>query len=123
MPPVRRLPIVLVVAFGWALAAVATADESGTVVPTKPTKVRAERTSKHGARIRFRRSQSRGSEITSYEAKCSAEHASASGNATKPPIRLGDLEQGVAYRCRVRARSKAGPGPWSKRVTVPAKPS
>jgi hypothetical protein len=94
----------------------------GTVVPTKPTKVHAERTSKHGARIRFQRSKSRGSKVTSYVARCTAKHAAASGNATGPPIKLGELEEGVAYRCRVRARSKAGPGPWSKPVNLPAKP-
>ena len=94
----------------------------GKIVPTKPTRLRAERTGRHGARIRFRRSRSRGSKVTSYGAKCTAKDASASASSTKPPIRLTELEPGMSYRCRIRARSQAGQGPKSKRVTVPAKP-
>jgi hypothetical protein len=94
----------------------------GKIVPTKPTKLRAERTGRHGARIFFKRSRSRGSKVTSYGVKCTGKDASASASATKPPMRLTELEEGVSYRCRVRPRSKAGQGPKSKRVTVPAKP-
>ncbi|HKP90671.1 MAG TPA: fibronectin type III domain-containing protein [Thermoleophilaceae bacterium] len=94
----------------------------GKIVPTKPTRLRAERTGRHGARIFFKRSRSRGSKVTSYAVKCRGDNASAEGSATKPPVRLTQLEEGVSYRCRVRPRSKAGQGPSSKRVTVPAKP-
>jgi hypothetical protein len=92
----------------------------GKIVPTKPTKLQAERTGRHGARIRFHRSRSRGSKVTTYTAKCKAKDASASAFATKPPLRLTQLEAGTAYRCRVRARSRAGLGPNSKSVTIPA---
>lgn len=94
----------------------------GKIIPTKPTRLRAERTGRHGARIFFKRSRSRGSKVTSYGVKCTGKDASASASATKPPIRLTELEEGVSYRCRVRPRSKAGPGPRSKRVTVSARP-
>ena len=94
----------------------------GNIVPTKPTKLRAERTGRHGARIFFKRSRSRGSKVTSYSANCRAKLASASASATKPPIRLTELEPGVAYKCWVQPHSKAGEGPASKTVTVPSKP-
>jgi hypothetical protein len=92
----------------------------GKIVPTKPTRLRAERTGRHSARIRFHRSKPRGSNVTSYVVRCSAKNASARAFATHPRLHLTALVEGRAYRCRVRARSKAGAGPKSKRVTIPA---
>jgi hypothetical protein len=95
----------------------------GRITPTKPTQVRPERLGSKRAKVRFKRAKPRGSEITGYRVRCAATEGGdvATGSRSKPAVTITGLEAGVAYRCRVRARSKAGLGPRSKTKRLAAR--
>ena len=85
----------------------------GVITPTKPKDVRARRVAPNRAKLRFTESKRRGSKITGYKASCVRGATTMSGRATSSPVVVKGLTPGVKYVCRVRALSKAGPGPWS----------
>jgi hypothetical protein len=96
----------------------------GVIVPTRPAHVRAKRATAHSARVLFDPASPRGARVTGYQARCvrlDGSHplvARASGS----PVVVTGLASGRAYDCRVRATSKARPGPWSPTVRVATRP-
>ena len=93
---------------------------AGTIVPTRPSHVSGRRTAVHRARLSFEASHPRGARPTGYEVRCSARGARdviLTRDHSSPVVVTG-LRPGIGYDCRVRARSKAGPGPWSASVRV-----
>lgn len=98
---------------------------TGTVVPTRPTNVRAARVTTKAARIGYGLAKPRGAKVTGYQVRCvspggSVVKARRTGNDS--PLRVTGLKRGVRYDCRARATSKVGPGPWSAKVVVPRRP-
>ena len=96
----------------------------GTVVPTRPKKVTAKRVSPHRARIGYKKARARGSAITGYAVRCDAvrsRHVARTIDKA-PKTRIDRLVINKAYRCKVRAKSEAGPSKWSKKVKVKARP-
>jgi hypothetical protein len=90
----------------------------GTITPTRPRITRVTR-SPHRVHLHFSRAHARGSHIVRYEARCRASHHhSRISTAKGSPLVVKDLAGGVGYSCQVRARSKAGYGPWSNKHTV-----
>ena len=85
----------------------------GVITPTKPKEVRARRVGGIRAKLKFTASKRRGSRITGYRATCQRGGSALSGRARTSPVVVRGLSPGVKYSCRVRALSKAGPGPWS----------
>ncbi|MDP3892231.1 fibronectin type III domain-containing protein, partial [Nocardioides sp.] len=94
---------------------------TGVIVPRRPTRVRGTRTSPTSAKLRYRLAQARGAKVTGYRARCvppSGPAVKAKRRKNASPLKVTGLRPGARYTCRVRAQSKAGPGPWSKRVKV-----
>jgi hypothetical protein len=90
----------------------------GTITPTRPTALKARRTT-HRVRLSFHHSKARGSRIIRYQARCvAAHHATRKVSGKKSPLLDLRLAAGVHYRCQVRAKSKAGYGSWSKHRRV-----
>jgi len=99
--------------------------KTGVIIPTRPTRLRAQRLSSDQARVRFALATPRGSKITGYSARCVSAGGHVVGAKRKrdaSPIKLGGLRAGVAYTCKVRALSKAGAGKWSAPVKVARRP-
>jgi hypothetical protein len=99
--------------------------KTGVIVPTRPRGLTAKRVSAHKARLAYELARPRGARITGYAARCVSpegdkQAAKLSGNES--PLKATELREGVRYDCRVRALSKAGPGPWSAEVKVPRRP-
>ena len=98
----------------------------GTIVPTRPTDVRAIRTTLHRGRVAFDESRPRGARVTGYRVRCVTLNRDAVVIATKTrpssPVVVTGLAARRAYDCRVRALSKAGPGPWSRVTRMRARP-
>jgi hypothetical protein len=92
----------------------------GTITPTRPTALKAHRTTHH-AHLSFHHSKARGSRITGYQARCVASHhATRKASGRHSPLVDKRLASGVRYRCQVRAKSKAGYGAWSKHRRIAA---
>lgn len=87
----------------------------GVITPGPPTILSGLRTSATTARISFRAARPRGSRVTGYLAACTPRSGrrTVSATATRSPITIRGLAGGIAYRCTVRARSRAGQGPAS----------
>lgn len=96
----------------------------GVIVPARPRMVSAKRKTKLLGELRFERAPARGSAIERHQALCRAgkRQKPRRSRGGAPSVAVRKLTPGVAYRCRVRAISKAGPGRWSKRVRIPARP-
>lgn len=87
---------------------------AGVITPTKPTSLRAKRTSGHKATLAFHRAKPRGSKLTGYQGRCSAKHyATVKATGKHTTLHLHGLAPGTAYQCQVRAKSKAGYGHWT----------
>jgi len=96
---------------------------TGTIVPTKPTQVSATRTRPGRGFVDFEPSTPRGANVTGYAGKCVVVGGSHTVTATSDNIvRFTGLRTGKAYDCKVRARSKAGAGPWSATVRMSRTP-
>ncbi|MDT4915882.1 MAG: hypothetical protein QOH89_582, partial [Pseudonocardiales bacterium] len=97
----------------------------GTIVPTRPTNVRARRTADHRARIAFTGSSPRGARVSGYEVHCTTSGGGVGVATTTPStvVVVPGLTKGAPYTCQVRARSKAGPSRWSDKVLVRRSPS
>jgi hypothetical protein len=98
---------------------------TGTVVPTRPTDLRASRVAARVGKVGYDLAQARGARVTGYLARCVSPggdvvKARRAGNAS--PVRLEGLQRGTRYTCQVRAQSKVGPGPWSGKVALPRRP-
>ncbi|KHL17764.1 fibronectin type III domain protein [Mumia flava] len=94
----------------------------GTVTPTRPTKVRAKRVKARKGAVRYRASKARGARIKGYKVMCKATRGhhrrKASAGAAKRKIVVKRLKRNRAYRCRVVARSAAGPSAQSRAVKL-----
>ena len=98
--------------------------ETGTITPTRPSHVRAKRVRAGVARLTYDASHPRGAKVRGYSAQCQRPGGAdrETGKADGTRLRVSGLQAGRVYECRVRARSKAGPGKWSPWVTVPRRP-
>lgn len=97
----------------------------GVIVPTRPTNVRAIRKYARVGRVAFTPATARGARPTGYKARCvsrSGHVVTKTKSTPTSPVRMGGLRRGVGYACKVRATSKAGPGPWSRVVRMPRHP-
>lgn len=92
----------------------------GKVQPTRPTNAKAKRSSATRAKVSFKKSLSRGSKIRKYEVQCTGKGFKQTRKAkrAKSPVTVKKLTTGKSYSCQVRATSKAGPGPWSKKTAL-----
>jgi hypothetical protein len=87
----------------------------GTITPTAPTSLKTRRVSATVAYLSFSKAHPRGSYVRSYEGRCTARHhATRYGTASHSSVKMKKLARGVAYSCKVRAKSAAGYGRWSK---------
>lgn len=91
--------------------------ERGKITPTKPKKVRAKRIAPDRGKLRFKPARARGSKVKRYQARCVGGFSVVKAWGRDAPLRA-KLAPGDSYRCRVRAKSKAGFGPWSRRVKL-----
>lgn len=99
--------------------------KTGTIVPTRPTDLRATRVTSTRAKIRYDLAKPRGARVTGYKARCESPGghvASATKSGNTSPIYVGGLHRRTPYTCKVRALSNAGPGPWSVGAQVPRRP-
>ncbi len=97
---------------------------TGKITPTRPTQVSASRTAPRRGFVDFDPSGARGAKVTGYEGQCvSKRDAQGVLSASDNILRFSGLRRGVAYHCKVRATSKAGPSRWSDTVRMPAHPS
>ncbi|HEX9774543.1 MAG TPA: fibronectin type III domain-containing protein [Actinomycetota bacterium] len=96
----------------------------GVITPTRPTNVSTKRATAHRGKVKFDPAKARGSKITGYAARCVARRGShiVWGFDGDSPVVVRHLRRGVAYACRVRAKSKAGPGTWSVTKKLAARP-
>jgi hypothetical protein len=96
----------------------------GTITPTRPRDIRAKRVGVHRGKVAFARSHSRGSKVTGYTVKCVARTGKdvETARGSESPVVVRGLAAGVAYDCKVRARSKAGPSRWSVADKMRARP-
>jgi hypothetical protein len=97
----------------------------GVIVPTRPSNLTAKRTSTHKAKLSFTGAKARGSKITGYTARCVARtgtHVVVDNESSGSPQYLEGLRTRVAYDCKIRAKSKAGPGHYTATVKVPRAP-
>lgn len=96
----------------------------GNIRPTRPGRVRARRTGRAGGRLTFLAARRRGSRLKRYQALCRARghHRRALVGPRVRRMVVQRLRPRVAYRCRVRALAKAGPGRWSRAVRLAANP-
>lgn len=91
--------------------------KAGTVVPRRPTSVASHRLASTRGAVTYHKATPRGSKVRSYVARCIATDGSqtktGTGGAADRRIVVRHLHSGVVYQCQVRARSRAGAGPWS----------
>jgi hypothetical protein len=113
---------VLIDATGITFSAKAMHVKRGVIVPTRPGHLYGKRTGVHRARLYFTKSRARGARLTGYTARCSAYRSVVTVNGAASPILVTGLRAGVAYTCKVRARSTAGPSAWSLSAKVPRRP-
>ncbi|GAA1940791.1 fibronectin type III domain-containing protein [Nocardioides marmoribigeumensis] len=98
--------------------------ERGRITPYAPRNVSARRVAAHRGRVAYSAARARGARPTGYTVRCvvvRGTHVVAVNDAASPTAVTG-LRSRRAYDCRVRARSKAGPGAWSVKVRVRARP-
>ena len=96
----------------------------GAITPYAPKGLGAKRVAAGRARITYAAAKARGARPTGYTVRCTnlaRTHTVTLNDAASPTVVTG-LRAGKAYDCQVRARSKAGPGAWSVKVRVPARP-
>lgn len=96
----------------------------GVIVPTRPTELRSKRVAVHRGRVAFTAAKPRGAKVTGYRARCRVVRGThvVRGTSDRSPVVVRRLKKGRAYRCTVRALSRAGAGPWSKAVRLRARP-
>ncbi len=125
----RKLSVVLVVtAFGLALASCGGGGESGstttttttaTVTPSGAPTIGAASAGNSSAQITFSAPTSNGGgAITGYTATCAGGAATATGTGTASPITVSGLANGTTYSCVVTATNSAGSSPNSATISV-----
>lgn len=99
--------------------------DRGVITPRRPQNIDAARTRVHRARIRFDEGAARGSRVVRHQIRCreiGGDHVVTKRSRNDARIFVRGLNADSAYWCRVRAISKAGPGRWSARDRVAARP-
>jgi len=95
----------------------------GVVTPRAPTHIGVIRLSSSSARVKFKAAKPRGQKVTGYQVSCRPSVGdptpAATAKSKRSPVTVKKLAA-EAYRCTVRARSKAGYGPRSRVFTIPA---
>lgn len=92
----------------------------GHVTPHAPTHIKVTRPSRYSANVAFSKAKPRGQKVTGYQLKC----APNGGGSTvivkgkRSPLSVTGLGDPEGYRCKLRARSKAGYGAWSRGFTI-----
>ncbi|WP_183406995.1 fibronectin type III domain-containing protein [Nocardioides marmorisolisilvae] len=94
----------------------------GIIVPLAPTHLSSWRISAASGRIYFTKATPRGSRVTSYLARCQHGSSVKTANGYSTGVTFSNLARNTSYSCRVRARSKAGYGPWSALVHLNSAP-
>ncbi len=97
----------------------------GVITPRRPQNVSADRHRVHRARIEFDEGTARGSRVVRHQVRCRAigdDHRVTKSSRRTDRIVVRRLHADQAYWCRVRAVARAGPGTWSSRVRVVARP-
>lgn len=93
----------------------------GTVTPTRPHVTAARRTTPARARVAFAGARPRGARVTGYAVRCTGPQT-VRAKGPGPAVVVRGLQRGRAYRCQVRALSKAGPSAWSQARRVARRP-
>lgn len=94
----------------------------GTIRPTKPTLTKTKRISGGKGRVTFTKARPRGAKVTGYQAKCVSGRQVVTDRGGWPSFVVSGLRAGRGYDCRVRALSKAGPGRYSAKKHLAARP-
>ena len=95
---------------------------TGQITPTRPTQVSAWRTSARRGFVDFEPSDARGAKVTGYAGRCEAVRGDHVVTGSSDNIvRFTGLRKGVAYDCKVRAKSEAGPSKSSEVARMGAK--
>jgi hypothetical protein len=92
---------------------------TGDTRPRAPRTVRARRTGRTTATVRFLKALPRGSKVRGYVATCSSSGRVVRKSALASPIRMTGLSSSL-WRCNVRAKSRAGLGRWAS-FRIPAR--
>lgn len=98
---------------------------TGTLTPTRPRDLRTTRTSARSGKLRYDLATARGAKVTGYRASCAPRRGAdvkATLRRNDDVVRVTGLAPERPYTCRVRALSKAGPGPWSATDRMRARP-
>jgi hypothetical protein len=91
----------------------------GLVTPQAPTNVKGSRVSRTTGRVTFTKAKPRGQRVIGYKLSCKATNGtSVTAKSKRSPLVVSTLVSGEAYSCKVRARSRAGYGPASKRFSI-----
>ena len=98
---------------------------TGTITPTRPTNVTAERIGAGRGQVAFDASSPRGANVTGYAVRCVSlngnQVVTASGSVAL--VTVTGLREGARYDCRVRATSAVGPSLWTAAVRMPGAPA
>jgi hypothetical protein len=89
----------------------------GVVTPRAPKNVKAHRSGATTARLTFTAARPRGQKVKGYSAECGGHRFTVAGRHS--PATIKGLTPGVAYTCKLQARSRAGYGLASKRFSIP----
>ena len=94
--------------------------ETGAITPTRPRKVSATYPDRGTARMAFTAASPRGAKVRGYTVQCRLPNGAdrETVNAKRSPVRVTGLSAPRGHRCRVRARSAAGAGSWTRWVPV-----
>jgi hypothetical protein len=91
----------------------------GNIKPTRPAITKAKRVSGALGRVTFTKARPRGARVQGYTARCVSGRQVVVAQGRYPTVVVTGLKKGRGYDCRVRAKSKAGPGRWSARKSLP----
>ncbi len=97
----------------------------GVVTPTAPKATGATRTAARTGRVTWAPARARGAKVTGYVVRCVPRRGSGAVQVTTgvtTRTKVGSLRSGVAYDCRVKARSKAGSGRYGAATGLAARP-
>ncbi len=95
---------------------------AGVLTPVRPHITTARRTAQHRARIDVEGARARGARITGYQARCATGRVTVRSRSGAREVVVRGLRPARAYRCQVRALSKAGPSAWSEPRRVARRP-
>lgn len=93
----------------------------GVVTPRAPRNVRGIRLTSTTGRVTFTKSRPRGQRVNGYKLSCNATNGTTvtwKSGTRHSPFPVHALVPGQAYSCTLRAHSKAGYGPASKKFSI-----